>query len=124
MYFYQNHGIKKSRPETGLAAASLADDTPLEVKKARLARLQALINEQAERISKAMIGTTQCILVEGTSKKDRQQLAGRTENNRVVNFDGHPRLIGHFVDVVITRALSHSLRARLVSAAGQSRAVA
>jgi len=62
----------------------------------------------------------QRILVEGLSKKDPKQLAGRTENNRVVNFDGHPRLVGQFVDVVITEALSNSLRARVVT--GQSAA--
>ena len=103
--------IYSARP--GTPAASLPDDTPLPVKKERLARLQALINEQAGAISRSMVGTTQRILVEGTSKKDPHQLAGRTENNRVVNFDGHPRLIGHFVDVTITEAMSHSLRARL-----------
>ena len=77
--------------------------------------LQAAINGQAAAISRAMVGGTQRILVEGTSKKDDQQLAGRTENNRVVNFDGHPRLVGHFVDVVVTEALSHSLRGRVVT---------
>ncbi len=114
--------IYSARP--GTPAASLADDTPLAVKKERLTSLQALINEQAGRISQAMLGTTQTILVEGTSKKDRQQLAGRTENNRVVNFDGQARLVGRFVDVVITEALSHSLRGRLVSAGEEARAVA
>ncbi len=75
-------------------------------------------------ISRAMIGGVERILVEGCSKKDSQQLAGRTENNRVVNFDGHPRLIGQFVDVVITEALSHSLRARVVDATVQTAASA
>ncbi len=103
--------IFSARP--GTPAAAFADDTPLEVKKERLARLQALIATQADVISRNMVNSRQRILVEGRSKKSRQQLAGRTENNRVVNFDGHPRLIGHFVDVVITEALSHSLRARL-----------
>jgi tRNA-2-methylthio-N6-dimethylallyladenosine synthase len=103
--------IYSARP--GTPAASLPDDTPLEVKKERLMRLQAQINEQARRVSQSMVGGTQRILVEGTSKKDPRQLAGRTENNRVVNFDGHPRLIGQFVDVVITEALSNSLRARV-----------
>jgi tRNA-2-methylthio-N6-dimethylallyladenosine synthase len=64
-----------------------------------------------------MLGSTQRILVEGTSKKNPQQLSGRTENNRVVNFDGHARLIGHFVDVVITEALSNSLRGRVITEA-------
>jgi tRNA-2-methylthio-N6-dimethylallyladenosine synthase len=87
----------------------------LEVKKERLSRLQALINHQALDISKAMVGSVQRILVEGYSKKDAKQLAGRTENNRVVNFEGHPRLIGQFAEVTITEALSNSLRARIVA---------
>ncbi len=103
--------IYSARP--GTPAASLPDETPLEVKKERLSRLQGLINKQAGKISQAMVGSSQRILVEGYSKKDTRQLAGRTENNRVVNFDGHPRLIGQFADVVITEALSNSLRARL-----------
>ena len=103
--------IYSARP--GTPAASLPDDTPLEVKKERLQRLQAQINKQAAAFSRAMIGTRQRVLVESTSKKDKHQLAGRTENNRVVNFDGHPRLIGRFVDVEITEALSNSLRGRL-----------
>ena len=61
-----------------------------------------------------MIGTTQRILVEGESRKNASQLAGRTENNRVVNFDGNPRLVGEFVDVEITEALSNSLRGRVI----------
>ena len=65
-------------------------------------RLQSLVNDQAARISRRMVGTTERILVEGPSRKDPRQLAGRTENNRVVNFDGPPRLVGEFVDVVIT----------------------
>jgi len=108
--------IYSARP--GTPAASLPDDLPLEVKKERLMRLQSLVNRQAARISQAMVGSTQRILVEGTSKKDARQLSGRTENNRVVNFDGHERLIGGFVDVVITEALSNSLRGR-VSLAGR-----
>jgi tRNA-2-methylthio-N6-dimethylallyladenosine synthase len=104
--------IFSARP--GTPAASLPDDLPLEVKKERLARLQALVNAQAARISEAMVGTTQRILVEGRSRKDANQLAGRTENNRVVNFDGNRRLTGQFIDVVITEALSHSLRGRVV----------
>ena len=106
--------IYSARP--GTPAASLPDDLPLEVKKERLMRLQELVNSQAASISRAMVGTTQRILVEGTSKKNPKQLAGRTENNRVVNFDGHRRLIDSFVDVVITEALSNSLRARVIMA--------
>jgi tRNA-2-methylthio-N6-dimethylallyladenosine synthase len=114
--------IYSSRP--GTPAASLPDDTPMEVKKERLSRLQALINQQALVISKGMVGGVQRILVEGFSKKDPQQLAGRTENNRVVNFDGNPRLIGQFVDVTITEALNNSLRARMFVTETQSAAVA
>jgi len=104
--------IYSARP--GTPAASLKDDTPMAVKKERLSRLQAQINKQAAVISKSMIGGKQRILVEKFSKKDPKQLAGRTENNRVVNFDGHPRLIGQFVDVIVTEALSNSLRARVI----------
>jgi tRNA-2-methylthio-N6-dimethylallyladenosine synthase len=103
--------IYSARP--GTPASSLPDDTPLEIKKARLATLQAQINQQADAISRDMLNTRQRILVEGPSKKDPKQLFGRTENNRVVNFDGHPRLVGHFVDITITEVLSHSLRGRL-----------
>ena len=103
--------IYSARP--GTPAASLDDDTPMAVKKERLFRLQALINKQALLISKSMVGAEQRILVEGLSKKDPKQLAGRTENNRVVNFDGNPRLIGQFVDVIITEALNNSLRGRV-----------
>jgi len=105
--------IYSARP--GTPAASLADETPMQVKKERLSRLQALINRQALEISKGMVGGVQRVLVEGHSKKNPKQLAGRTENNRVVNFDGQTRLIGQFVDVVITEALNNSLRARMVT---------
>jgi tRNA-2-methylthio-N6-dimethylallyladenosine synthase len=101
-------------PRPGTPAASLPDDVPLEVKKERLARLQQLVRSQAAEISRNMVGGRQRILVEGGSKKNPEQLAGRTENNRVVNFDGHPRLVGEFIDVVITEALSNSLRGRVV----------
>jgi tRNA-2-methylthio-N6-dimethylallyladenosine synthase len=103
--------IYSARP--GTPASGLPDETPLEVKKQRLARLQAQINRQADAISQAMLNSRQRILVEGPSKKDPLQLCGRTENNRVVNFDGHPRLVGRFVDVLITEVLSHSMRGRL-----------
>ena len=104
--------IYSARP--GTPAASLADDTPMAVKKQRLQLLQARINQQAMEISRQMIGTTQRILVEKTSKKSASQVAGRTENNRWVNFDADPSYIGEFVDVVITEALPNSLRGRLV----------
>jgi tRNA-2-methylthio-N6-dimethylallyladenosine synthase len=107
--------IFSARP--GTPAANLPDDTPMEVKKERLMRLQEQINTQAARYSRAMVGTTQRVLVEGTSKKDPRQLSGRTENNRVVNFDGNQRLVGHFADVIITEALSNSLRGRVVTEA-------
>jgi len=103
--------IFSARP--GTPAASLPDDLPLAVKKQRLMQLQELVNDQATRISRGMVGTTQRVLVEGPSRKNPQQLAGRTENNRVVNFDGPMRLVGRLVDVVITEALSHSLRGRV-----------
>ena len=105
--------IYSRRP--GTPASSLPDDVPLEVKKARLARLQARILAMAETIGQSMIGTVQSVLVERPSRKDPRQLAGRTENNRVVNFDGHERLIGRFVDVRITEALPNSLRGEVVA---------
>ena len=105
--------IYSARP--GTPAASLEDNVPMEDKKARLARLQARINEQAQAISEAMVGTVQRILVERPSKKNASQMAGRTENNRVVNFDGNERLIGHFVDVKITAAFTNSLQGEFVA---------
>jgi len=104
--------IYSARP--GTPAASLPDDTPLEVKKQRLQILQARINQQAHDISQSMVGTTQRVLVEKTSKKSGRQVAGRTENNRWVNFDAAASVIGQFVDVVITEALPNSLRGRRV----------
>ena len=101
-------------PRPGTPAASLRDDTPAAEKRARLQRLQDQLNAQAQSISEAMLGTQHRILVEGPSKKDPGELCGRTENNRVVNFAGPPRLIGQFVDVIVTAALSHSLRGRAV----------
>ena len=100
-------------PRPGTPAAEFADDTPHEIKLARLQQLQVLLDAQARQISAAMIGTTQRVLVEGVSKKDARELAGRTDNNRVVNFAGAPRLIGQFTDVVITAALSHTLRGKI-----------
>ncbi|NEV61906.1 tRNA (N6-isopentenyl adenosine(37)-C2)-methylthiotransferase MiaB [Thiorhodococcus minor] len=97
----------------GTPAADYPDDVPLEVKKARLERLQQRINTNAQRISRQMVETTQRVLVEGRSRKDPAQLAGRTENNRVVNFDGSADLIGTFVDLTITEALPNSLRGQL-----------
>ena len=103
--------IYSARP--GTPAASLADDTPPEVKKERLQILQARINQQAMEISRGMVGTTQRVLVEKVSKKSDRQVSGRTENMRWVNFDGDASIIGEFVDVIITEALPNSLRGRL-----------
>ncbi|MEJ1469722.1 MAG: tRNA (N6-isopentenyl adenosine(37)-C2)-methylthiotransferase MiaB [Candidatus Sedimenticola sp. (ex Thyasira tokunagai)] len=100
--------IYSARP--GTPAAEMPDDVPQSVKKARLERLQQTINTSAQQISRQMVGTVQRVLVERASKKDSKQLAGRTENNRVVNFDGGPELIGEFVDLQITEALPNSLR--------------
>jgi tRNA-2-methylthio-N6-dimethylallyladenosine synthase len=102
--------IYSARP--GTPAADLPDDTPMDVKKQRLQILQARINQQAQAISEAMVGTTQRVLVEKTSKKSASQVTGRTENNRWVNFDADPSVIGQFVDVIITEALPNSLRGR------------
>lgn len=104
--------IYSARP--GTPAAGLVDDTPLKVKKERLGLLQARINQQAMEISRGMVGTVQSVLVERRSKKSTNQLAGRTENMRWVNFDADPSCIGQFVDVQITEALPNSLRGRLL----------
>ncbi len=106
--------IYSARP--GTPAAGFADDTPMDVKKKRLQKLQARISQQAMKISKAMVGTTQSVLVERPSKKSPAQYAGRTENMRWVNFDGDSSCLGQFVDVVITEALPNSLRGRLANA--------
>jgi len=103
--------IYSRRP--GTPAADLADDTSDEVKHARLARLQARINQQAAEISQRMVGTVQRVLVEGPSRRNQAELAGKTENMKTVNFSGPPSLIGRFVDVVIVAALSNSLRGRI-----------
>ena len=97
----------------GTPAADLVDDTPQTVKLQRLQRLQALINEQAHAIARSMVGSTQRILVEGTSTRDPNELSGRTENNRIVNFPGNPRLIGQMIDVVITDAMTNTFRGRV-----------
>ena len=101
-------------PRPGTPALDLDDSTPAAVKSARLSRLQKRIEEQAQVISQAMVGSIQRVLIEGTSRKDVHELAGRTDNNRVVNFVGNPRLIDSFVDVRITAALPHSLRGEIV----------
>jgi tRNA-2-methylthio-N6-dimethylallyladenosine synthase len=103
----------------GTPAADLADDTPAEVKSKRLSQLQKRIDELFSGYSRAMVGKVERVLVEGTSKKSKTELAARTENNRVINFPGGPngeRLIGHYVDVTVTEAVAHSLRGELVVA--------
>ena len=105
--------IYSRRP--GTPAASLPDDVPHEVKQARLERLQARIDANALAISRAMVGSVQRVLVERPAKRDPRQLAGRTGNNRWVNFDGSPALLGRFVDVLITEAMPNSLRGRLAT---------
>ncbi|HEX5125975.1 MAG TPA: tRNA (N6-isopentenyl adenosine(37)-C2)-methylthiotransferase MiaB [Rhodocyclaceae bacterium] len=97
-------------PRPGTPAADLADDTPAALKQTRLARLQKKIQEQADAISRHMVGSVQRVLVDGLSKKSDQELTGKTDNNRTVNFVGHRRQIGQFIDVRITEAMSHTLR--------------
>ncbi len=103
--------IYSRRP--GTPAADLPDDVSDAVKHARLDRLQQHINGHAATISQAMVGSRQRVLVEGPSKKNPLELTGKTENMRSVNFAGSSRLIGQFVDVLITEALSNSLRGRI-----------
>ena len=97
-------------PRPGTPAAALHDETPHEVKLKRLQLLQAAIDDNVARISASRVGTVQRILVEGPSRKDASELAGRTECNRMVNFKGPQRLVGQMIDVTITAANSHSLR--------------
>jgi len=100
--------IYSQRP--GTPAAFIPDSVSQETKKERLKRLQDRILQQASQISRKMVGTTQSVLVEGHSRKSDDELSGRTENNRVVNFPGPESMIGHFVDVSVTEALNNSLR--------------
>lgn len=109
VYFDQSFSFVYSR-RPGTPAADLIDDTSQELKLARLARLQRLIDGHATEISTAMLGSTQRILVEGVSRKNANELMGRTENMRTVNFQGHPRLIGQMIDIEITQVMAHSLR--------------
>jgi tRNA-2-methylthio-N6-dimethylallyladenosine synthase len=103
--------IYSKRP--GTPAANMADECPDHVKKDRLRILQTHINQLSGDISNSMVGSQQRILVEGPSRKDPDELCGRTENNRVVNFAGDSSLIGQFTDVIITQALPNSLRGEL-----------
>lgn len=111
--FDQSFSFVYSR-RPGTPAASLVDDTPEAVASARLKRLQDKLNRNAAAISEAMVGSTQMVLVEGSSRRDGAELCGKTENNRTVNFDGHPRLIGSFVAVQITQVMRNSLRGRVL----------
>lgn len=105
--------IYSARP--GTPAADVPDDVSEETKKQRLQLLQYRISQQAQKIARDMLGTTQRILVEGVSKKNLMELTGRTENNRVVNFEGQQSMIGQFVDVEITDVFSNSLRGKVVT---------
>ncbi|HQU89511.1 MAG TPA: tRNA (N6-isopentenyl adenosine(37)-C2)-methylthiotransferase MiaB [Denitromonas sp.] len=105
--------VYSARP--GTPAADLDDPVPQTEKLAWLSRLQKRIDEQSQAISQAMVGSVQRVLVEGISKKSTEELAARTDNNRVVNFVGNPRLIGQFVNLTITSALPHSLRGDIVT---------
>jgi len=100
-------------PRPGTPAAEMRDDTPHEIKAARLKRLQDRISEQESGVAEGMLGTVQRVLVEGISKKDVLELAGRTDNNRVVNFRGSPGMIGRFVDVNVIEVVRHTLRGEL-----------
>jgi tRNA-2-methylthio-N6-dimethylallyladenosine synthase len=91
----------------------LDDPIPATVKKARLAELQARIREQSEQISLTMVGSLQRVLIVGDARKGEDELAGRTENNRVVNFVGPRSLVGEFAHILITEALPNSLRGTL-----------
>jgi tRNA-2-methylthio-N6-dimethylallyladenosine synthase len=97
-------------PRPGTPAAALHDDTPHAVKLARLQRLQKAIDDNVRCLSEALVGSTQRVLVEGRSRKNADELFGRTDCNRVVNFEGDPRLIGRMAELTITRSLSHTLR--------------
>ena len=101
-------------PRPGTPAAEIADDTPHEAKLERLHRLQARIARQEQQVSAAMSGSIQRVLVENISRKNEQELAGRTENNRVVNFAGSPGMLGRYVDVRILPGTLHTLRGELV----------
>ena len=109
--------IYSARP--GTPAADLPDDVTEETKKQRLSLLQQRITQQALRIARNMVDTEQRILVEGPSKKNPMELSGRTENNRVVNFEGMPKMIGQFVDVKITDVFANSLRGHVIKTEDQ-----
>ena len=110
--FDQSFSFLYSR-RPGTPAAALPDDTPEAVKLERLGRLQGQLEAQAHAISEAMVGTVQRVLVQRPAKKDARELAGRTENNRWINFAGPAELMGRYTEVAVTAALRHSLRGRL-----------
>ena len=112
--FDQSFSFVYSR-RPGTPAADLEDTSSKEEKLNRLHRLQALINEQAKAISLEMLGSTQRILVEGLSRKSDTELMGRTENNRIINFPGHSRLIGQIIDVRVTDVLTNTLRGEIIT---------
>jgi len=114
--FDQSFSFLYSR-RPGTPAATLPDEVPQALKQQRLMRLQAQLENQARAISEAMVGSVQRVLIERPAKKDARELAGRTANNRWVNFAGPQGLIGRFVDVQVTGALAHSLRGRLLDVA-------
>jgi tRNA-2-methylthio-N6-dimethylallyladenosine synthase len=105
--------IYSQRP--GTPAAEMADNVSLETKKKRLSILQHRITQNAQQIGRRMLGSVQRILVEGPSRKNIMELCGRTENIRIVNFEGDHRCIGTFVDVEITQVYAHSIRGRFIS---------
>ena len=104
--------VYSARP--GTPAADMPDDVTEDEKKQRLYVLQERINQQAAQFSRRMLGTEQRVLVEGPSKKDIMELTGRTETNRIVNFQGSPEMIGKFVDVNINDVYNNSLRGEVV----------
>jgi tRNA-2-methylthio-N6-dimethylallyladenosine synthase len=112
--FDQSFSFVYSR-RPGTPAADLPDDSSKELKLARLHRLQALINEQANEISQSMVGSVQRLLVERPSRRDPNEMMGRTENNRIVNFVGQPRLIGQMIDVRVTQMLTNTLKGEIVT---------
>jgi tRNA-2-methylthio-N6-dimethylallyladenosine synthase len=102
-------------PRPGTPAADLPDQVPAAVRQARLARLQARLDALYRENSEKMVGSVERVLVDGHARKDASEVCGRTDNNRIVNFPGHSRLIGRFVDVTSTAALPHSLRGRIAT---------
>ena len=112
--FDQSFSFVYSR-RPGTPAADLPDDSSKELKLERLHRLQALINEQANEISQSMVGSVQRLLVERPSRRDPNEMMGRTENNRIVNFAGQPRLIGQMIDVRVTQMLTNTLKGEIVT---------